>query len=592
MVKHRLPFLLQCLVLLIPVNIYVIGDWMATGVRWALFRYQQSTLGSSVISIGNDFQYLLSGILQGRSAVILLIWIIAALLLVLCFIINLATLQKQTSFSLKITALLTILSGLLFTVSDIVQYGITFHSTSGFCIPVGIPLILVIGGWSYRDACEREKNPEPDKEILIGEKKQLSDNSLPAINRTIVINELFILIFISILMKILVFWVSYFSPLEIFHGDITLYYQYVLSLFSGQIPYIDYGIEYPQFFFIPVLIASVPNVIMQGLPVFSISFMILMGIFDIATLICIYFIAIRLFGQKKAFLSGVLYATAFSVVFFVPLTYDIFPTFLLVASLLLFLYERKTAAYISATVGALAKWFPAVCYPFFFLYAVKNRKNLRSILPGIIISAAIIAFTIVPLLYLKPDVFLGTYTTHLNRYPDGHSLVYYLYALCSFLFHIKPVSGIPIIILVIGECALMAWYYQSLDRKQVTLCAMLFLSVFFFVLVNTAGSPYFLVWVTPFLALFFINSWKEILLFYLVQLVMYVEDPLLIGIIWNPGTRYSVLENSLPSFAFLFYTVKYFILGIVLVWFIWRCRREFSIRNDEISQDTISGNLP
>jgi hypothetical protein len=365
----------------------------------------------------------------------------------------------------------------------------------------------------------------------------------------------------------------------------------VLAVFSGQIPYVDYGIEYPQFFFIPVLIASVPTVIMQGLPVFSISFMILMCIFDIATLICIYFIAIRLFGQKKAFLSGVLYATAFSTVFFVPLTYDIFPTFLLIASLLLFLYEHQTAAYISATVGALAKWFPAVCYPFFILYALKNRKNLRSLLPGIIISYALIAFTIVPLLYLKPDVFLGTYTTHLNRYPDGHSLVYYLYALCSYLFQIRPASVIPLLILVLGECALIAWYYRSLDRKQVTLCAMLFLSVFFFVLVNTVGSPYFLVWVTPFLALFFVNSWKEILLFYLVQLVTYVEDPLLIGIIWNPGTRYSVLENSLPSFAFLFYTVKYLILGTVLVWFIWRCRCDYSLKRDEIPPDSLSDNL-
>jgi hypothetical protein len=586
MIKHRLPFLLQCLVLLIPVNIYVIGDWMATGVRWALFRYQQGPLGSSVISIGNDFQHLLSGTLQGRSAVILLLWIIAALLLILCLILNLATLQKQTALSFKIAALLILLSGLLFAVSDIVQYGITFHSSSGFCIPIGIPLILVIGAWSYRNARDSEKYPELDKEMRFCEKIQLPYITIPEINRTLVINELSLLIFISLLMKILVFGVSFFSPREIFHADITLYYNYVLSSSQGFIPYIDYGIEYPQFFFIPVLIALIPTILIQGLPAFSVSFMVLMYIFDVATLIGIYFIAIRLFGQKRAFLSGLLYATAFSVVFFVPLTYDIFPTFLLVASLLLFLYQHETAAFVSATAGALAKWFPAVCYPFFVFYTLKNKKDLQSLTRGIVLSVVLIAFTIVPLLYLKPDMFLETYTIHLNRYPDGHSFIYYLYAICSSFFHIQPVSGTSFILLVIGECALIAWYYRVLDKKQVTLCAVLFLSIFFFILVNPAGSPYFLIWITPFLALFFVNSWKEILLFYLVQIITYVEDPILIGIIWSPGTRYSVFENSLPSFAFLYYTTKYLILGTVFVYFIWRCKCEYTMKSEEITRDS------
>ena len=45
--KFKISLLLQCLVFLIPVNIYVIGDWLGTGVQWVLFRYQQTYLGNS-----------------------------------------------------------------------------------------------------------------------------------------------------------------------------------------------------------------------------------------------------------------------------------------------------------------------------------------------------------------------------------------------------------------------------------------------------------------------------------------------------------------------------------------------------------------
>ena len=34
--KYKISLLLQCLVFLIPINIYVIGDWLGTGVQWAL----------------------------------------------------------------------------------------------------------------------------------------------------------------------------------------------------------------------------------------------------------------------------------------------------------------------------------------------------------------------------------------------------------------------------------------------------------------------------------------------------------------------------------------------------------------------------
>ena len=142
------------------------------------------------------------------------------------------------------------------------------------------------------------------------------------------------------------------------HSDMTLYYNYVNYAVSGQIPYIDYIVEYPKLFFIPVFIAEIPSFIIHNSSVYYHSFIIMMYLVDTATLMCVYFIAVKLFGKEKALLCGLLYATAFTPAFLLSITYDSIPTFLLTFSIFLYLYGKEIPAYVSATVGALTKWFP------------------------------------------------------------------------------------------------------------------------------------------------------------------------------------------------------------------------------------------
>ena len=56
MTRISLPFLCECLLFFVPLNIYGIGNYLATGVQWALFRYQQSYLGNSLILIQGDLE--------------------------------------------------------------------------------------------------------------------------------------------------------------------------------------------------------------------------------------------------------------------------------------------------------------------------------------------------------------------------------------------------------------------------------------------------------------------------------------------------------------------------------------------------------
>ena len=54
MTRISLPLLCECLLFFVPLNIYGIGNNLATGVQWALFRYQQSYLGNSLFLIQRD----------------------------------------------------------------------------------------------------------------------------------------------------------------------------------------------------------------------------------------------------------------------------------------------------------------------------------------------------------------------------------------------------------------------------------------------------------------------------------------------------------------------------------------------------------
>jgi uncharacterized membrane protein YoaK (UPF0700 family) len=67
---------------------------------------------------------------------------------------------------IKKASLLTITGGIVIAIAIIVQYGILLNSQSGFSIPVGIPIILIIGWWMYQGMNgpeDRDSEPEEEK---------------------------------------------------------------------------------------------------------------------------------------------------------------------------------------------------------------------------------------------------------------------------------------------------------------------------------------------------------------------------------------------------------------------------------------------
>ena len=99
--KFKISLLLQCLVFLIPVNIYVIGDWLGTGVQWVLFRYQQTYLGNSLILITREITFVLSGTISGRSAISIALWAIGVLLFIIATVLVILANVREDSPLIK-----------------------------------------------------------------------------------------------------------------------------------------------------------------------------------------------------------------------------------------------------------------------------------------------------------------------------------------------------------------------------------------------------------------------------------------------------------------------------------------------------------
>jgi hypothetical protein len=160
--KYRTSLILQCLIFLIPLNIYMWGDWLLVNVQWALFRFQQSELGNSLILGNKDILYIYfgqnTGIFNIAAATL---WTIGTIILFIGLISTIYAYIEEKSSFLKKASFFTIAGGIILVFSAVCRF------QGGFAIPIGVPIILIIGWWIYRenrDADEDENEPVDLKE--------------------------------------------------------------------------------------------------------------------------------------------------------------------------------------------------------------------------------------------------------------------------------------------------------------------------------------------------------------------------------------------------------------------------------------------
>lgn len=161
---QRILPLVTFLLFLVPLNIYVIGDWIGTGVQWALFRYQDTSYGTSLITLDRDIWYITSGLITGKSAISISLWVAGTVLLVISLIALAVLIAEEIDEHIQIPGLMVIVSGILLLLSCMTQYGPLLSGPAGFSVPIGIPLVWAVGWLIFlQDKMEQQEGEEGEE---------------------------------------------------------------------------------------------------------------------------------------------------------------------------------------------------------------------------------------------------------------------------------------------------------------------------------------------------------------------------------------------------------------------------------------------
>lgn len=166
-IQNHIIILAVFILNIIPMTVYAIGDWLGAGVQFPWFSYIISYIvsyqGTSFISAYTNLRYVAFGFLSPKTAISIVLWEAGTVLLAAATCLLLYEHAKKGTRH-RVPGLLTILAGIAMLASLIQQYGPLFHGPAGFAIPVGLPLVFVVGWWVYRyeePVVVDESNREP-----------------------------------------------------------------------------------------------------------------------------------------------------------------------------------------------------------------------------------------------------------------------------------------------------------------------------------------------------------------------------------------------------------------------------------------------
>jgi hypothetical protein len=160
--RCRIPLILQIAVFLLPMTIYVIGDWIGAGIQWVFFRYIEYQEHGSILLLHREIGLVLSGILTGKSAFASILWAAGVILVIAATILIAYGTIETDPGSIKKGALGNLCGAVVFLLSVFLQYGIFLHGPAGIAIPFGIIVLFVIAFWQYRISCTMEDEPDKD----------------------------------------------------------------------------------------------------------------------------------------------------------------------------------------------------------------------------------------------------------------------------------------------------------------------------------------------------------------------------------------------------------------------------------------------
>lgn len=298
-------------------------------------------------------------------------------------------------------------------------------------------------------------------------------------------------------------------------NDLYVYGVYADLLHAGQLPYLDFGFEYPPLAAIPLWLAGVPGL---DDPTYAASFGVLMGI----CLVAAQQLAARLAGGGCAGVTVAWLLVAAPVLIGASLRthFDALPIALALGGLLALTRERHALGFVLLGLGTMTKLFPGLLAVIAIVWLL-GRGDWRGALRGGAIFAAVVVAISLP---LAGAGYVDSFEFHLDRPVQIESTP------ASVLFalggsdvtgtnlrpdrfksngldggHADSVERVFTFLLVLALWSIVWLASRRPDARHMVLCG--FAALLAFVTLGKVFSPQYVIWLAPFAALAWV--WGE-----------------------------------------------------------------------------------
>jgi hypothetical protein len=122
---------------------------MGVGIQGAVFRYQMTAQGNSLIPITTEATYVTRGIYEGKSAMSVIFWVLGTIILTLLTILSLVYWNRLSPRHIRIITAGLAGACISYLVSCAFQYGIFLSGPVGRSLPVGVILTIIFSIFLY-----------------------------------------------------------------------------------------------------------------------------------------------------------------------------------------------------------------------------------------------------------------------------------------------------------------------------------------------------------------------------------------------------------------------------------------------------------
>jgi hypothetical protein len=116
---------------------------MGLGIQGAMYRYQMTVQGNSLIPITYEIGYVTSGIYHGKTAISIILWVLGTFVLMGATIRSLVSWNNLSRRDLGFVIIGIAGSCILYLASCVTQYGLLFSGPAGISVPLGILLLII-----------------------------------------------------------------------------------------------------------------------------------------------------------------------------------------------------------------------------------------------------------------------------------------------------------------------------------------------------------------------------------------------------------------------------------------------------------------